>query len=159
MEIPEKTQFSLFSIKKYLPPKKFQKFGASIVCINISAQLSSIILPFAILTLLVISADWESRIYINQYKSYLTDVQHEGGSRPLSDNVQKKDAFFIDGFPKSVNLFFTIFPLELVLLLRSLMGMRQIILHTGDNSTLLNVRITAKVLKSHHNEHTLCFMF
>ena len=33
-------------------------------------------------------------------KSYLTGVQNEGGgSRPLLDNVQKKDAFFLDVFP------------------------------------------------------------
>ena len=74
------------------------------VCINISAKLSSIMFPFAILTLFVISADSEGRIYINRYKSYLTDVQNEGGgSRPLLDNVQKKDTFFIDGLPIKVS--------------------------------------------------------
>ena len=34
------------------------------------------------------------------YKSYLTDVQKGGGSRPLLDNVKKKDTFLLDGFPK-----------------------------------------------------------
>ena len=39
---------------------------------------------------------------MGRYKSYLTGVQNEGGgSRPLLDNVQKKDAFFY-GFPKAV---------------------------------------------------------
>ena len=38
---------------------------------------------------------------MGRYKSYLTGVQNEGGgSRPLLDNVQKKDAFFWGVFPK-----------------------------------------------------------
>ena len=32
---------------------------------------------------------------MGRYKSYLTDVQNEGGLRSLLDNVQKKDAFFL----------------------------------------------------------------
>ena len=36
-----------------------------------------------------------------QNKSYLTAVQNRGGgSRPLLDNVRKKDAFLLDVFPK-----------------------------------------------------------
>ena len=37
---------------------------------------------------------------MRQYKSYLTDVQKGGGSRPLLDNVKKKDTFLLDGCPK-----------------------------------------------------------
>ena len=41
---------------------------------------------------------------MGRYKSYLMGVQNErGGSRPLLDNVKKKDAFFSEGFPKWVN--------------------------------------------------------
>ena len=57
------------------------------VCINISAKLSSIMFPFAILTLFVISANSEGRIYINWYKSFLTDVQNEGGPLNLVKHV------------------------------------------------------------------------
>ena len=43
---------------------------------------------------------------MGRYKSYLTGVQNEGGgSRPLLDNVQKKDTFFLDVFPKQLEPF------------------------------------------------------
>ena len=39
-----------------------------------------------------------------QYKSYLTDVQNEGGgSRPFLDNVQKKDVFFMSSLSKHLD--------------------------------------------------------
>ena len=45
---------------------------------------------------------------MGRYKSYLTGVQNEGGgSRPILDNVQKKDAFL--WFPLGPQFLVTLF--------------------------------------------------